>query len=272
MSKPNQGANANALAKDDIKYLERTLGNVPTAKVQPGSHTDVEALLKYGYHTNPYVRVFCKVLWSGYAIAQGSLADGHQRFVSAKKDATLSAIDAMTTRSLDDANAALEAAMAPTGSMQQFLLVLRDKTLQRLWSRVCETLNLPPPRFHVLFAAEKRVAVDLDAEEAAALAELRLVPEPGEAAASPDAADEDDEDGDDDESDAPAAKLSVEIKRAGSAENAAEWLLTALADALRELRTQKASGNLQLVLSVQGDQQSGQGGKREGGRRRRRRR
>lgn len=278
MNKPVTTQHANALGKDEIKYLERTLGAVPLAKVQPGAHTDVDALLKFGYHTNPYVRVFCKVLWSGYAIAQGALADGHQRFVSARKDADLSAVDAMTARSLDDAHGALEAAMAPTGSMQQFLVVLRDKTLQRLWSRVCETLNLPPPRFHVLYgAARPRSAAEIEAEEAAELAKLRLVPEAAEAAAeasveaAASAATEEEEEDEDDDDEGPAAKLTIEIKRSGSAETAPEWLLAALAEALRELRTQKATGALQLTLSVQGEKQGG-GPRPEGGKRRRRRR
>ena len=279
MNKPVSTSQANALGKDDIKYLERTLGAVPMSKVQPGAHTDVDGLLKFGYHTNPYVRVFCKVLWSGYAIAQGSLADGHQRFVSARKDADLSAVDAMTARSLDDAHSALEAATAPTGSLQQFLVVLRDKTLQRLWSRVCETLNLPPPRFHVLYgAARPRSLVDIEAEEAAELAKLRLVPEAGEAAAEASveaasvAAENEDDDGDEDEDDEGAtSKLTLEIKRSGSAETAAEWLLGAVADALRELRTQKASGTLQVTLSIGGEKTSS-GPRPDGGKRRRRRR
>lgn len=281
MSKPNQAPAPGALSKDDIKYLERTLSNVPMSKSQSGGNNDAEQLLQYAYHTNPYLRVFCKVLWSGYAIARGQLADGHQRFVSARKDAGMSAVDAMTTKALDDAHSALEAAMGPTGSMQQFLLVLRDKTLQRLWSRVCETSKLPPPRFHVLFGQKATAtAADLDAHEEAELEALRLVPStPATPPAAPASADSDDKDDDDEDDDGPATeagpeRLHIEVKRQGSAETAPEWLLTAVSEALRDLRVKKGSGNLQLVLTLTGDKVAGGGDKQPGGggRKRRRRR
>jgi hypothetical protein len=157
------------------------------------------------------MRAFTKVLWSGYALSRGQLAEGSQRFSQARRDAGVSAIDQMTIQALEEAAAALEQAMAPDGTITSFLGVLRDKTMLRLWSRVCETTGLPPPRFHVLFGQKPQVTVaDLDAEEEAEMAALRKdSPAPPTPAASDDVdedegdddGDGDDEDGDDDDSD-----------------------------------------------------------------------
>ena len=75
------------LSKEDVKYLERQLSCLPASKSDAGSE-DADGLLKFGYHQNPYVRTFAKVLRSGFAIARNQLAEGHQRFTQARRDAT----------------------------------------------------------------------------------------------------------------------------------------------------------------------------------------
>ncbi|MBI5607358.1 MAG: hypothetical protein HY902_00595 [Deltaproteobacteria bacterium] len=277
MSKnPNQPQ----LAKEELLFLERSLAGLPTSKSSGAGTGDADGLLKFSYHQNPYLRTYAKVLWSGYAIARGQLIDGHQRFSQARRDATVSAVDALTTKALDDAHTALENAMAPDGTIAGFLQVLREKTLQRLWSRVCETTGLPPPRFHVLFGKVPAVTrEELEAEEMAELNALRKQPDPP----PPSAADDDDDEGDgddecdDDEDDGPSegepAKLSVALNRRGGAETAAELILALAADALRELRTKKATGALTITLTVQGETIAGPsgGGDRKRSRRRRKR-
>ncbi len=281
MSKnPNQPQ----LAKEELLFLERSLAGLPTSKSSGAGTGEADGLLKFSYHQNPYLRTYAKVLWSGYAIARGQLIDGHQRFSQARRDATVSAVDAATTKALDDAHTALENAMAPDGTIAAFLQVLRDKTLQRLWSRVCETSGLPPPRFHVLFGkVPSMTREELDAEELAELNALRKQPDPPPA--PPAAAEEDGEDEgsddiddecDDDEDDGPAdgepTKLAVTVTRRGGAETAAELILALAGDALRELRTKKASGALTLTLTVQGEATAtGAGGDRKRNRRRRKR-
>ena len=102
-------APAPQLSKDEVRFLERQLAELPTTKSEAGQN-DSDGLLKFSYHQNPYVRTFTKVLWSGFAISRGQLVDGSQRFAQARRDATVSAIDASTTKSLDNA-----AAYAGTG-------------------------------------------------------------------------------------------------------------------------------------------------------------
>lgn len=326
------------LTKDDVRFLERALAALPTGKTEASAH-DADGLLKYGYHQNPYMRTFVKILWSGYAISSNQLADGSQRFSQARRDATVSNIDQATTKTLDDAAKALEGAMSPSGSLGSFLTELRDKTMPRLWSRVCETAGLPPPSFHAIYGGARPVSQDdLDAEEEAEMAALRKVP----AAAPATPLTDDDEDGNryadvdvDEESDpdevmhtrriaprsapvervegdpdqivhelpsreraprqpqppreggqregaAGEAGLNVTVARNGGAELAAELLMSALSEVLKELRTKQATGPLKFTVHVEGQRAQRAGGDRseraeggegsEGQRRRRRRR
>jgi hypothetical protein len=198
MAKP---ATIGQLSRDEVQLLERTLASMPTGKTE-ASGPDADGLLKFGYHQNPYMRAFTKVLWSGYALSRGQLAEGSQRFSQARRDAGVSAIDQMTIQALEEAAAALEQAMSPDGTITSFLTVLRDKTMLRLWSRVCETTGLPPPRFHILFGQKPQVTVaDLDAEEEAEMAALRKDSPAPTPAAIPDADDADDDDEDDSDED-----------------------------------------------------------------------
>lgn len=273
------------VSKEEVSFLERTLGGLPASQSASAGTGDADGLLKFSYHQNPYLRTYAKVLWSGYAIARGQLVDGHQRFSQARRDATVSAVDALTTKALDDANTALEAAMAPDGTITNFLTTLREKTLQRLWTRVCETSGLPPPRFHLLLGKSNGVsAAELDAEDEAELATLlkNPPPPPPPVARSDDDDDDGDGDVDDDEDDgegggdgAVPEKLQVTVQRRGGAETAAELLLTGAAELLRELRAKRPSGALTITITVDGESaHSGQGGgagDRKRGRRRRRR-
>jgi len=298
MAKPV--ASGAQLSKDEIKFLEGTLAALPTQKTT-SVDGDADGLLKFGYHQNPYVRTYCKVLWSGYALARGQLGDGSQRFSQARRDATVSAVDQGTIKALDDAAAALEHAMAPNGSIGTFLAELRDKTMQRCWSRVCETCGLPPPRFHVLYGNKPLVNPDeLDAEEEAEMAALRKAPPLASAdeVAAPDGVDPEDNDFADDFEDAdeadealaheerrelpspgdapgaPTAGGAIQVQRHGQAELAGELLLSAASEVLRHLRTRKPGGALQFTITV--ESQRGEGkpaeGKGEVGDHRRRRR
>lgn len=255
---------AHQIPRDEVAYLERAFAGLPTSKSSGSGTGDADGLLKFAYHQNPYMRAFTKVLWSGYAMARGQVADAHQRFQQARRDATVAAIDANTAKALEDAHLALEQAMAPDGTTAAFLQVLRDRTLQRLWSRVCETTGLPPPRFHALLGNKPAVTLaDLDAEEEAALAALRL--QPAVAPAPEDDQTEESEDEDEDEEEeveevdgepaaaAPVPKVTISIQRRGSFEQAAELMLAAAADALKDLRGKKPQGNLTLTLTLEGE-------------------
>ncbi len=274
------------IPRDEVAFLERAFAGLPTSKSSASGTGDADGLLKFAYHQNPYMRAFTKVLWSGYAMARGQVADAHQRFQQARRDATVAAIDANTAKALEDAHHALEQAMAPDGTTAAFLQVLRDRTLQRLWSRVCETTGLPPPRFHTLLGTKPAVTLaDIDAEEEAALAALRKQPpaeEKAEDPASDDESDEDDEgeEEDDEGDDAPQAsapaKVTVSGQRRGTAEQAAELLLSAASDVLRDLRAKKPQGNITISITIDGEGGSpalrdGKGD-RDGDRKRRRRR
>lgn len=279
-------SSAHQIPREEVAFLERAFAGLPTTKSAGSGTGDADGLLKFAYHQNPYMRAFTKVLWSGYAMARGQVADAHQRFQQAKRDATVAAIDANTAQALEDAHAALEQAMAPDGTTAAFLVVLREKTLQRLWSRVCETTGLPPPRFHTLLGSKPKVTLaELDADEDAALAALRLQPPVDEAAPMTqdraDADDGDDEDEDeDDDSPAPAqaavAKTSISAVRRGTADLLAELLLAAGADALRDARLKKAGGNLTITITIEGEgspaREAGHPGDGGGKKRRRRRR
>ena len=284
MSRPaHENTKAAQLAKDEVRFLEQHIAGLPTAKSEAQSN-DADGLLKFSYHQNPYVRTLTKVLWSGYAISRGQLVEGSQRFSQARRDAQVSAVDAATQKSLDDAAAALEAAMSPSGSLAGFLTELRERTNQRLWARVCETAGLPPPSFAVLLGqARKPVKADeLDAEEEAEIAALRLKPLETPVAAR---ADDEDADGDDDEEDDDdgqddgqdqgpqvATALNLKISRTGQVEQLAELLLAAAADLLREARSKSANGALTLTLGLEVQGKTGGGGGQGGGKRRRRRR
>ncbi len=275
-------APAPQLSKDEVRFLESQLAELPTSKSEAGQN-EFDGLLKFSYHQNPYIRTFAKVLWSGFAISRGQLADGSQRFAQARRDATVSAIDASTTKALDNAAAALEAATAPNGSIGTFLVELRDRTNQRLWARVCETAGLPPPSFASIMRTKRAVSADeLDADEEAEIAALRKVPlvetPVATAADSDDVDDDDDEEDDDDDGDARPSgdaptQLQVTISRSGTNETLAELLLAAASDALREVRTKGGTGELKITVSVEGQKQGGgQAGTGGHGRRRRRRR
>ena len=269
------------LSKDEVRFLEQHLAELPTTKSEAGQ-SDADGLLKFSYHQNPYVRTFTKVLWSGFAISRGQLVDGSQRFAQARRDATVSAIDASTTKALDNAAAALEAAMAPSGSIGTFLNELRDKTNQRLWARVCETAGLPPPSFASIMRQKRAVTSDeLDADEEAEIAALRKVPlapaveTPVAAVAAPADVDDDDEEDDDDGDGRPAQEtasaLHVAITRSGNHDALAEMLLAACSDALRDVRTKGGTGALKVTVSIEGQRQGGgQSGSGQGRRRRRR--
>ena len=283
MAKPNP---AMQLSREEVTYLERALSGLPIAASSAAAATDADGLLKFKYHQNPYMRVYSNVLWSGYAVARGQIAEGHQRFSAARRDGQVSAVDAVTAKVMDDAHLALEDAMAPAGTIAGFLAVLRNATVQRLWARVCETSGLPPPRFHVLLGtAGQATAAEIEAAEAKELAALRRTPPPS-VLPEPDDDDDDqeedegDEDADGDDGDPqvagePAA-VAITVNRRGGAETAAELVLSAAAEALRELRVKGATGPVSVTVTIEGNRPTTQGqGPRsdgQGGRRRRRRR
>ncbi len=103
------------LTRDDVKFMETALSSLPSGPNDQGWN-EADGLLRFGYHQNPYMRTCSKVLWSGFAISRNQLADGHQRFSQARRDATVSAVDQGTTQAMDAAAKALEDAMSPAGS------------------------------------------------------------------------------------------------------------------------------------------------------------
>ena len=285
------------LHKDEVVFLERALSALPASAAAGAGTGDADGLLKFSYHQNPYLRVFAKVLWSGYAVVRGQIAEGHQRFAQARRDGQVSAVDAATAKSMEDAHLALEDAMTPSGSVGNFLQALRDRTLQRLWSRVCETSGLPPPRFHVLLGkGGAPTAAELEAEEEQELAALRKTPLPSFLPDHDDDDDEapvqatgadgyDDDDGDGDESAPPTPEgevnreeesgLCIRVRRRGGAETAAELVLSAAAEALRDLRVKQGTGALTVTVTVEGQRPQRPAQPRDTGdqqRRRRRRR
>lgn len=278
------------LSRDEVKYLEVTLTQLPITKTT-STAVDADGLLKFAYHQNPYVRAYVKVLWSGYALSRGQVAEGSPRFSQARRDAQNSNVDQGTTKALDDAAAALEQAMSPSGSIASFLVELRERTMRRLWSRVCETTGLPPPSFAQLFGVVRSVSHDeLDAEEEAEMAALRK-PLPGEVvqmAANNDELDDDDDEYEDDPDSADAradsandrattaptapVALSLSVTRSGGAEVAAELVLSAAAEILRDLRVQRADGALKVTIVVETQRRQQGDRPKDGARRRRRRR
>ncbi|MCO4764239.1 MAG: hypothetical protein KC502_22190 [Myxococcales bacterium] len=292
------------ISTDEQKFLEGALAALPEGPSQAGNGF-ADDLLKFSYHQNPYMRTFTKVLWSGFALSRGQVVECHTRFKQAHRDATMSNIDQVTVRALDEAASSLDAALAPDGSVSLFLGELRGRTMQRIWARVCETSMLPPPSFSRIYGDEAEMTEEeMDAAEAAELAELLKNPEDlaeltgvavandesaeaadaadagddaGEVAAAPAAAEGDAAGGDtseaaseDGESAEPAeASFELEMRRSGSAEQAPELLLAAASDLLRELRGKAPNGQLKITVRVEG---VGQGGNKKRGRRRRRRR
>ncbi len=279
MAKPASGMQ---LSREEVTYLERSLSGLPTTKQDGAGTGEADGLLKFKYHQNPYLRVYANVLWSGYAVSRGQIAEGHQRFSAARRDGQVSAVDAVTAKAMQDAQTALENAMAPDGTIAGFLQVLREGTVQRLWSRVCETSGLPPPRFGVLLGRGQQPSrEELDAAEEQELAALRrtaapsVLPEPDddEASAETDSDDDGDED-DGSEGDGVGAapvELRISVNQRGGVETAAELVLAAATDALRQLRTKGAVGTLTVTLTVEG-QSAGARGDATGGNRKRRRR
>ena len=168
------------LNAQDVKYLKQTLSELPNRPIaDQDAHIEVDRLLQFAYHQNPYLRMFTKVLWSGYAMSRGQVLECHERFKQAHRDAQMSSIDEVTIRSLDHAASTLEQAMAPDGSVTDFLTVMRDNTLRRMWSRVCETSSLPPPSFNSIFGTNdgnEMTIEEIEAAEAAEIAALTITP------------------------------------------------------------------------------------------------
>ncbi|MBM4343741.1 MAG: hypothetical protein FJ100_10230 [Deltaproteobacteria bacterium] len=273
MAKPASGMQ---LSKEEVTFLERSLSGLPTSKQDGAGTGEADGLLKFKYHQNPYLRVYANVLWSGYAVSRGQIAEGHQRFSAARRDGQVSAVDAVTAKAMQDAQTALEDAMAPDGTIAGFLQVLREGTVQRLWSRVCETSGLPPPRFGVLLGRGTQPSrEELDAAEEKELAALRksaapaVLPEPP---GDDDVGDEetDDEEGDEAQAAAPT-ELRITVANRGGVETAAELVLTAATEAIRQLRVKGAIGTLSVSLTIEG-QAAGPKADGAGGQRRRRRR
>ena len=62
------------LNAQDVKYLKQTLSELPNRPIaDQEAHIEVDRLLQFAYHQNPYLRMFTKVLWSGYAMSRGQV-------------------------------------------------------------------------------------------------------------------------------------------------------------------------------------------------------
>jgi len=253
-----------ALTDDEKKLFEGAMKALPTASMESLDPT-ADAVLKFAYHHNPYLRTFAKVTWAGYALAAGKLADASSRFTQSLRDAELSNIDTSTVRALQAASAALEASLSPEGTVAGFLAELKDKTLRRMWSRVCETAALPPPDFDAIYGIVREplpLPTTVYDEEPAA-------PQPAYAENDPDEGGEEgahegrDEGDDTAEERAPSARrapppplppepatLHGTITRDGTVAEAPEQLLALCADALRVLREKGGTGNLTLKLEI----------------------
>ncbi len=282
------------ISVEDQRYLERALSSLPEGPSKDGNGF-AEDLQRFNYHANPYMRTFTKVLWSGYALSRGQVVECHTRFKQAHSDAQLSNIDKVTVKALEDASAQLEQAMAPSGSVSIFLGELRGRTMQRIWSRVCETSQLPPPSFSKIFGQQGEMSAEEIAEaEQAEMAALLLDPEdtsllepsaaidsegeevegsvaPAEAAPaaqqSSSSQDDDDDDEDDDDDDEGSA-FELSVSRTADVATVAEQLLAAASEALKELRSRAPDGDLKVSVQIQG---VGKDNKRRRRRRRRRR-
>ena len=272
--------------------MEEAIRSMPRAAQTGSESAFADTLLNYGYHRNPYVRTFTSVLWSGYALSRGQVVDSDARFRKAHTDATVSNVDRTTIAALESAHTALQESLSPAGSVTTFLDELRERTIQRMWSRVCETSMLPPPSFSKLLntpQADAPSEEELEAAEMAEIAALMKSPEDLFAVSEADAeAVEDDSqrqaeaatgNGDADtaddaysgETDADTAEeteLQLSVTRKGNSEMGPELVLQASAEILKQLRVQGATGNLEVTISVVGVGR----GRRPSGRRRRGRR
>ena len=196
MARPSRSRNQPKplISPRERQDLETALADLPTG---PASVNDdfsrADGLLKFGYHQNPYMRMFTKILWSGYALSRGQVVECDQRFKQAHRDAQMSNIDKITIRNLDEAAAALQRSMEPSGSVSDFLTEMRERTLQRIWARVCETSHLPPPSFSQIFGTGGAMTLaEMEAADAKEIAALMRDDDDS------DDGDDDDDDGDDD--------------------------------------------------------------------------
>jgi hypothetical protein len=308
MSRTSRGGSNSAKSKallpeNEQRFFEDALAALPTTPT-PGASAMAEDLGRYNHHQNPYLRAFARVLAAGYSLARRDVVDCYQRFKTAHRDAELAGVDRVTIEALAEAAAALEQAMAPDGSIGDALQELRSRTLQRLWSRVCETCQLPPPSFTRIFARRKEQPSieEIEAAENAAIAALMIAPVATSGATDDDAdaleAADDDEEGDDDDAsddddsddddgdgdgdedgddgddgdgdDGNGGGFSARVERSGNAEQLAELLLAAGSDLLARARSGLAKdASFKLTLSLDA---GGRGGNKGGGRKRRRRR
>lgn len=276
-----------SISDHDRRFMEDAIRSLPKAAQPGGESAFADKLLNFGYHTNPYVRTFTSVLWSGYALSRGQVIDSDARFRKAREDATLSNVDRTTIAALDSAHVALQESLAPTGSVSAFLDELRERTLQRMWARVCETAMLPPPSFTRLLdeTAENQLSEEelLAAEMAEIHAMMKNPPAEGEAiegdenpentgdsqgkqASSEGRASDADSDGDEEQA---VKEFTLDASRTGKAEQGPELLLDAAAEIAKQLRKQQPEGELVITIQVKG---AGKGKKSSGRRRRRRRR
>lgn len=310
MNKPSPAARGGSSASKALippqeqRFLEDALAALPVVAT-PGTTATAEELARYNHHANPYLRAYARVLWCGYALARGQVNDCYQKFKVAQRDASLAAIDKVTDQALAAAGDALDRSMGPDGSVSIYLVELRERTLQRLWARVCETSQMDPPSFGRIFsrAAGMEVEEDEEAEidawrrEVAVVDDIAEAPEgdadedddedddaggddAGGEAKADDAGDDDDDDEDDDDEDAPAARRDaggwqVRVTRQGSAEEIRAAIAQAAAELLHQMRKANPTGSLTLELRL--GAASGGGGPRGGGggdnnKRRRRRR
>ncbi|GEM_PF-3585139 len=280
-----------SIADQDRRYMEQAISALPRTPVTSGEATFGDRLLNYGYHQNPYVRTFSSVLWSGYALSRGQVIESDARFRKAREDATVSNVDKTTIAALDSAHNALQQSLAPDGSIAVFLDELRNVTIQRMWSRVCETSMLPPPSFRELLRdedEERRPSGEDDELDPEELAEIRAMmrnppdvqnndADDGDApiedidaatvaaltGAAP-AKSEDDNEADGQsggDSEAAPTAMNLEVARTGAANMAAELVLAAASDICKELRTNNATGDLKITITVSGTS-SGRGRRR----------
>ena len=218
MARPARTKNQSkpAINPRERKDLEAALASLPTGPATADDDfSGADALLKFGYHQNPYMRMFTKILWSGYALSRGQVGECDQRFKQAHRDAQMSNIDTVTIGNLDEAASALERSMAPDGSVSEFLTEMRERTLQRIWARVCETSHLPPPSFSQIFGTAG--AMTLEEMEAADAAEMEaMMKDNGDE--EEDGEDDDEADGEDDRDDEDHSEAAQESKTAAPAD------------------------------------------------------
>jgi hypothetical protein len=312
MPRPQRGgahgpASKRVISEHEQRRLEDALAGLPTAPSGDGAH-HAEDLRGFDSHANPYLRAYTRVLLAGYALSRGQIVDAHSRFKTASRDAEAAGVDVMTIGALNEAAAALERAMAPDGSIATALVELRERTLQRLWARFCETSQLPPPSFARIFGrgAGKQDAAAAEAADRAAIRALMLVEDSAEDGDDDDDGGDEDDDGDDDDGDdddgdderdgddggrdggdgdgggdrrgggggdgGKGGGWSAVVQRKVEAEKVAESVLAAVVELLAAARKgapSKGKLHLRLELTASAGGDKGEGG---GGKRRRRRR